>query len=195
MKKEYKPVPYRYGNEILCFYTEDFIDSVGNIAELKCCDYIDKRKILHERYILSVNWKGNENIMSDSECFLNSFYNYDENYNVDWYDGLLSYFFKYKEDMYFSTWNGIKRDYFEDEKSSDFMVYKLRKNAASYVEKMYDLSSYEVFLYGMVVEKLFTDIFVVCTPISKGQKDVVLMNNKALEIFNKNYYKYCNKVL
>ena len=185
----YKPLPYRKQNEVVREYTEYFEDAVGNQAIINYCDYVNAKGSLTEKYPLNVKWVGNKDILRDKEKkkFLKGYYNYTQDFVVDWYDQPLSYFFYIDGEMHYARcWDLVKNEY------ETFIVTKIKKNAERYVEHLVEESdSFEEREMALIQEGLIIEIYAVKNYF-KGRKDtVVLRGDKALKEYNKLIKKYC----
>ncbi|MBM26553.1 MAG: hypothetical protein CL760_12910 [Chloroflexi bacterium] len=186
----YQPLPYREQNKVVREYTENFEDTVGNQAIIRYCDYINAKGSLTEKYALNVKWVGHKDILRGKEkkTFLKGYYNYTEDFVVDWYDGPLSYFFYIEGEIYFARcWD------FEQGEYESFIVTKIKKGAERYVEHLVEESkSFEEREMALIQEGLMLDMYAV-KDYFKGRKDTeVLRGEKAIKEYNKLIKKYCN---
>lgn len=186
----YQPLPYREQNKVVREYTENFEDTVGNQAIIRYCDYINAKGSLTEKYALNVKWVGHKDILRDKEkkTFLKGFYNYTEDFVVDWYDGPLSYFFYIEGEVYFARCWDFERGEYES-----FIVTKIKKGAERYVEHLVEESkSFEEREMALIQEGLMLDMYSV-KDYFKGRKDTeVFRGEKAIKEYNKLIKKYCN---
>lgn len=134
--KPYKPVPYRDGYKILKHYEVEETDSMGFKRLLKCCDFLDKKGKLNEKYILQVVQLGNDNILSSkaAEELVSSFV--DEKLPHVWYDGYVMAFTRYKEDLYiFFAWDSEPRIFWSE------LYFKIKKEHEQAVLDFYKSES------------------------------------------------------
>lgn len=178
---KYKPIPFRDGNKVIAQYEEYFIDSVGNKALVRYCDYINKNKDLIEKYTLNVKWLENIYEFSGEEKkeFLRAYYSASEDYEMEWYDGPLSYFFEYKNKLC------LARIYGGDSKY-DFFVFQLKEGSANYIERINNnIANYADFLRFVCHEGFFEEVFYVKYGLKKNDQEKVFKGEKALSLLEK----------
>lgn len=134
--KKHQSLPFRPGNVVLKTYTEDFEDSVGNRAKIDKCDFKDKKGVIHEGYPLKVSWIEDEAFLpQEKKEFIRCYGNFEEE-DLSWYDGPVSYFFKFNGALHFAI---IGSDYFN---YFAFEVIEADRKRITQFKKFEDLAEY-----------------------------------------------------
>lgn len=134
--KPYKPLPYRDGNTIIKYYEVEETDHLGFKKLLKCCDFLDKKKKLNEKYVLKVTQLGNKNLMETKEIEEIAFVNADMKLPYIWHDEVVLGFKRVNGSLYFFTvWDYDRGMYWQD------FYLKINKESEQEVLEFYKYSS------------------------------------------------------
>lgn len=173
------PLPFRKGCKIIKKYEEDFVDAVGNEAVITYCDFIDQKNKLQERFTLYIKWKEIKQELSGKELeeFLESFKNVIEELKYNYYDGFLSYFFKYNDKYHLAYWMGGT-----DVISDRYVVFELKNfdNIENFAKEYFDIVGFEEII-NYLNNNYVNNYYLVNMLL---YKDIVYCNKKAEFIFN-----------